>query len=177
MKEKKQALRKINKLTMTALIIAAALVTFTIEAAIPPLTPIYGIKLGLSNVFTLVAIYLLGVKSGAMVLFIRITLGSLLAGQIMSYAYSFAGGLLSFLVMLILVKLIPQKQLWVSSAISAVFHNVGQIIVAIAFTQTIQIIYYLPVLIISGLITGAFTGFCATLVINKLNHFSNVTDK
>ena len=61
MKEKKQALRKINKLTMTALIIAAALVTFTIEAAIPPLTPIYGIKLGLSNVFTLVAIYLLGV--------------------------------------------------------------------------------------------------------------------
>lgn len=158
---------------MTALIAAAALVTFAIEAAIPPLTPIYGIKLGLSNVFTLVAIYLMGAKAGAAVLFIRITLGNLLTGQIMSYAYSLAGGILSFVVMLILKKFIPKKQLWVSSAISAIFHNVGQILVAIAFTQTIQIIYYLPVLIISGLITGAVTGFCATLVLRSLNLFNN----
>lgn len=167
---------KSKRLTVTALITAAALVTFTIEAAIPPLTPIYGIKLGLANVFTLVAVYLLGTKEGLAVMFIRVTLGSLFAGQIMSYAYSLAGGILSFVAILVLKKFIPQKQLWVSSAISAVFHNVGQIIVAIALTQTVQIIYYLPVLIISGLITGCATGFCASLVIKALNPFLK-TDK
>ena len=168
---------KTKRLTMTALITAAALVTFTIEAAIPPLTPIYGIKLGLANVFTLVAVYLLGTKEGATVMFVRVTLGSLLVGQIMSYSYSLAGGLLSFLAILVLKKFIPLNQLWVSSAICAVLHNVGQIAVAIAVTQTVQIVYYLPVLIISGLITGALTGFCASLVIKAIKPMSNKTDE
>lgn len=162
---------KINtkKITLTAMLTAAALVTFAIEAAIPPLTPIYGIKLGLSNVFTLFALYTLGKKEAAALLFLRITLGNIFTGQIISFAYSLAGGLLSFVVMLLLMKFISVKQLWVSSAISAVFHNIGQITAAIVLTSTVQVIYYLPILIISGIITGIFTGLCAQLVLKKLN--------
>ncbi|MEE1319425.1 MAG: Gx transporter family protein, partial [Ruminococcus sp.] len=71
-------------------------------------------------------------------------------------------------VMLLLMKFISEKQLWAASAISAVFHNIGQIAVAVIITQTPQIAYYLPILIISGVITGIFTGLCAQLVLQRL---------
>lgn len=159
---------KTHKLIYTALLTAMSLVTFVIEASIPPLTPIYGIKLGLSNIFTLFALYAIGKKEAFALLVIRITLGNIMTGQLMAFAYSLAGGLLSFAVMLLLTKFITTKQLWVTSAISAVFHNIGQIAVAVLITQTPQIAYYLPILIISGVITGIFTGLCAQLVLQRL---------
>lgn len=160
---------KTKKLIFTAVLTAAALVTFVIESAIPPLTPIYGIKLGLSNIFTLFALYAVGKKEAFALMFVRVTLGNILTGQIMAYSYSLAGGILSFAVMLILIKFISVKQLWVTSAISAVFHNAGQIAVAVMLTQTVEIAYYLPILVISGVITGIFTGLCAQVVLMKLN--------
>lgn len=159
---------KTNKLIFTALLTAMSLVTFVIEAAIPPLTPIYGIKLGLSNIFTLFALYAVGKKEAFALLMLRITLGNILTGQLMAFAYSFSGGLLSFAVVLLLTRFMSEKQLWVISALSAVFHNIGQITVAVLITQTPQIAYYLPILIISGIITGVFTGLCAQLVLQRL---------
>ncbi len=160
---------KTKKLIFTAVLTAAALVTFVIESAIPPLTPIYGIKLGLSNIFTLFALYAVGTKEAALLMLVRVTLGNILTGQIMAYSYSLAGGILAFIAMLILMKFISVKQLWVTSAISAVFHNTGQILVAVLFTGTVQIVYYLPILIISGIVTGIFTGLCAQTVLTKLD--------
>ncbi|MEE1319378.1 MAG: Gx transporter family protein, partial [Ruminococcus sp.] len=90
---------KTNKLIFTALLTAMSLVTFVIEASIPPLTPIYGIKLGLSNIFTLFALYAIGKKEAFALLVIRITLGNIMTGQLMAFAYSISGGLLSFAVM------------------------------------------------------------------------------
>lgn len=163
---------KTKNLVLTALLTALALVAFTIEAAIPPLTPIYGIKLGIANVFTLFALYALGTRQAAAVMFLRIILGSIFAGQAVSFIYSLAGGVLSFVLMVLLKRFFPLKQVWILSALSAVMHNVGQLLAAIFITGTLQIAYYLPVLIVSGIIAGTLTGLCVQLVLIRLKKWS-----
>lgn len=158
-----------KKLITTAIITAFALVAFVIESAIPPITPIYGIKLGVANIFTLFTLYTLGTKYSAAVLFIRITLGSLLTGQIMSFIYSLSGGLLSFVLMIILKRFFSNNSLWVLSVLCAIAHNVGQLTTAVIITMTPQIFFYLPVLIVSGITAGAITGVTAQLVIKRLS--------
>lgn len=158
-----------KKLITTAIITAFALVAFVIESAIPPIVPIYGIKLGVANIFTLFTLYTLGTKYSAAVLFIRITLGSLLTGQIMSFIYSLSGGLLSFILMILLKRFFGNNSLWVLSVLCAVAHNIGQLTTAVIITMTPQIFFYLPVLIISGITAGAITGVTAQLVIKRLN--------
>ncbi len=164
---------KIKNLILTAILTAMALVAFTIEAAIPPLTPIYGIKLGIANVFTLFALYALGTRYAAALLFLRIVLGSIFTGQAVSFIYSLAGGVLSFILMILLKRFFPLKQVWILSVLCAVMHNIGQLLAAIFMTATVQIIYYLPVLVISGIIAGAFTGLCAQLVLMRLKKWSD----
>ena len=162
-----------KKLTLTAILTAFALIAFVIEGAIPPLTPIYGVKLGLANVFTLFALYALGTRYGMAVMLLRIVLGNIFAGQLVSFIYSLTGGLLSFLLMILLKRFFPTKQMWVLSVLCAVTHNIGQLLAAILMLQSMAIAYYLPVLILSGIIAGAFTGICAQLVIirfSKINY-------
>ena len=158
-----------KKLITTAIITAFALVAFVIESAIPPIVPIYGIKLGVANIFTLFTLYTLGTKYSAAVLFIRITLGSLLTGQIMSFIYSLSGGLLSFILMILLKRFFRNNSLWVLSVLCAIAHNIGQLTTAVIITMTPQILFYLPVLIISGITAGAITGVTAQLVIKRLS--------
>lgn len=160
-----------RKMILTAVLTAAALVSFTIEAAIPPLTPIYGIKLGIANVFTLFALYALGTREAAAVLFLRILLGNIFAGQLVSFIYSLTGGLLSFMLMLLLKRFFPLKQMWALSALCAVMHNVGQLAAAALLTSAAEILYYLPILVISGIISGTLTGLCARLVLTRLKTF------
>ena len=162
-----------KKLTLTAILTAFALIAFVIEGAIPPLTPIYGVKLGLANVFTLFALYALGTRYGLAVMLLRIVLGNIFAGQLVSFIYSLTGGLLSFLLMILLKRFFPTKQMWVLSVLCAVTHNIGQLLAAILMLQSMAIAYYLPVLILSGIIAGAFTGICAQLVLirfSKINY-------
>ena len=158
-----------KKLILSAILTAFALVAFVIEGAIPPLTPIYGVKLGLANVFTLFALYVLDARYGMAVMLLRIVLGNIFAGQLVSFIYSLTGGLLSFLLMILLKRFFPLKQMWVLSVLCAVMHNIGQLLAAILMTQTLAIVYYLPVLILSGIIAGAFTGLCAQLVLIRLS--------
>lgn len=158
-----------KKLILSAILTAFALVAFVIEGAIPPLTPIYGVKLGLANVFTLFALYALGKPYGMAVMLLRIVLGNILTGQLVSFIYSLTGGLLSFLLMILLKRFFPLKQMWVLSVLCAVTHNIGQLLAAIFMMQTLAIVYYLPVLILSGIIAGAFTGICAQLVLIRLS--------
>ena len=162
-----------KKLTLTAILTAFALIAFVIEGAIPPLTPIYGVKLGIANVFTLFALYVLGARYGMTVMLLRIVLGNIFAGQLVSFIYSLTGGLLSFLLMILLKRFFPIKQMWVLSVLCAVTHNIGQLLAAILMLQSMAIAYYLPVLILSGIIAGAFTGICAQLVLirfSKINY-------
>ena len=150
------------------LLTALALIIFTVEAQVPALVPIPGVKLGLANIITVYAMFCLGPKDTMMILLCRVFLGSVFSGQMMTLFYSLSGGLLCYLVMLPMRKLVTEKQIWVCSVVGAIAHNIGQIIAAICIARTPGLIVYLPVLMISGIIAGTFTGLCAQFVISRL---------
>lgn len=162
---------ELKKLTRDALLTAIALTIFMVEAQIPPLVPIPGVKLGLANIVTVFALFAYGRRDALLILVVRVFLGSVFSGQIMTLLYSMAGGLFCFAVTALLKNVLTDKQLWVAGIVGAVFHNIGQIIVAIVVTGTPDIVVYLPVLLVSGIVTGLFTGLCAQFLYGKLKHF------
>ena len=159
----------VRRITRAALLTAIALTIFMAEAQLPAPIPIPGVKLGLANIITVYAIYLLGPGDTLMILISRIFLGSVFSGQMMTLLYSLGGGLSCFVVMLILRRLLNTDYLWLSSPLSAIFHNLGQILVAAAVMRTWVVLSYLPYLVLSGIFSGLFTGLCAQLVIRRLN--------
>ncbi len=159
---------KRNRLTRGALLTAAALTIFLVEMMIPPIVPIPGVKLGLANIITLVAMMLIGPVDTLLILLARILLGGMFSGQIMSILYSFSGGMLCYLTMLLLRKHIALSQIWAMSIVGAIAHNIGQIAMAILVTRTWELILYLPVLMVSGILTGLFTGLAAQATAVKL---------
>ena len=159
----------VKKMTFMALLLAVALSIFVAEAQLPPPVPIAGVKLGLANIVTLAALVWLGRREALTILLGRIVLGSLFAGQAVSFIYSLAGGLMCFLVMAVILTPLGHERLWVVSVFGAMAHNVGQIIAAVLLTRTLQVAIYLSVLIISGILSGAFTGLAAQLVVKRLN--------
>lgn len=161
---------ELKKLTRDAFLTAIALTIFMVEAQIPALVPIPGVKLGLANIVTVFALFAYGPKDALLILLIRVFLGSVFSGQMTTFFYSLSGGLLCFAVTLLMKKVLSERQIWVAAVIGAVFHNIGQIIVAILITSTPGIIVYLPILLVSGIITGLFTGLCAQFLYGKLKH-------
>lgn len=145
-----------------------ALTIFILESAIPPLVPIPGVKLGLANIITLFVMVKYGDKEAFIVLFIRIILANIVSGQVISLIYSLFGGFLCLVSMCLINRLLHSKYLYITSVFGAVFHNIGQIIAAAIIIQSISIFAYLPVLLISGIITGLFTGFCTHFTISRL---------
>ncbi len=156
-----------RKLTALAMLLGIALVIFIIEAQLPPLVPIPGVKLGLANIITLIVMVWYGRKEAFLVLILRITLGSIFSGLPTVFFYSFAGGVLCFFVMAIMFRLLGDERLWVVSVFGAISHNAGQIAMAYLFTRTLEVFYYFPLLVISGIITGVFTGVAAQAVVKK----------
>ena len=102
---------KTRKLTLMAMLTAVSLIVFVIEAQIPPLVPIPGVKLGLANTVTLVAMLILGKKEAGAVLLVRIIMGSMFAGGVSGFLFSLAGGVLAYAVMCLTVKVFPEKLL------------------------------------------------------------------
>lgn len=158
---------KTKKLTQMALLTAIALTIFMVEAHIPALVPIPGVKLGLANIVTVFAVFAMGPKEAAMILTARVFLGAVFSGNFGTILYSAAGGLLAILTTIGLRKVLTLKQLWVAGALSAIAHSVGQMVVAIAITATPGLIVYLPVMIVCSVITGLFTGLCAQFLLNR----------
>ena len=159
---------KVKKLVLMALLTAMALIIFTVEAQIPNPVPIPGVKLGLANIITVYAMFTLGPVPTLMILICRVFLGSVFAGQMMTLFYSLGGGLLCYGSMLIMRKFVTLRQIWVCSAVGAVFHNIGQILVAILITHTPGLIVYLPLLLVSGIIAGILTGLSAQFIVQRL---------
>lgn len=158
----------IRKMTLLSIYTTIALTIFVVESAIPTLVPIPGVKLGLANIITLWLLMHTSWKDALLVLLMRILLASIFAGQMVSFAYSLSGGLLCFLVMALLYRLLGKSCMVFISIFGALFHNLGQILIAIAILQSLSVLTYLPVLVISGIITGAFTGLCAYFASKKL---------
>ena len=160
---------KTKKLTLLALLSAIALTIFMVEAQIPPLLPIPGIKLGLANIVTVFTVFTLGAKEGIAVLFIRIFLGAVFAGNFSTIFYSAAGGALAIAVTILLRKILTKKQLWVAGCLGAIAHSIGQMAMAITLLETPGLIAYLPIMIVASIISGTFTGFCAQFLVNRGN--------
>ena len=158
---------KTRKLTQMALLTAIALTIFMVEAQIPALVPVPGVKLGLSNIVTVFAVFAMGPKEAASILFVRIFLGAVFAGNFSTIFYSAAGGTLAIGVSIVLRKLLTQKQLWVAGVMGAIAHSVGQMAMAITITQTVGLVSYLPVMILCSIVTGLFTGFCAQFLLDR----------
>ncbi len=158
---------KAKTLTRMALLSAIALTIFMLEAQIPPPIPVPGIKLGLSNIVTVFAVFLLGPWQAAGILFVRIFLGAVFAGNFSTILYSAAGGLLALLVSVGLRRILKSTQIWVAGVLGAIAHSVGQMAVAVAVTGTPGLLAYLPVLMICSIAAGLFTGLCAQVLINR----------
>jgi heptaprenyl diphosphate synthase len=158
-----------KQLTTMALLTAIALAIHVAEAQIPPFVAIPGVKLGLANIITIYAAFSIGGGAAAMILIARILLGSMFGGGAVSFLYSFAGGMLCLLVTLLLRRVLSREQIWVAGVIGAIAHNIGQILVAVIVTGTPSIVSYLPILLISGVLTGLFTGFAAQAVVNRIH--------
>ncbi len=168
---------KTKKLVLLALLDAIALTIFMIEAQIPALVPIPGIKLGLSNIVTVFTVFAIGPWEGAAVLFVRIFLGAVFAGNFSSILYSAAGGLGAIIVTMLLRKILTQKQLWVAGILGAVAHSIGQMAMAIFVTGTPSIAIYLPVMVACSIVTGLFTGLCAQVLVNRGGKLWKITSK
>lgn len=150
-----------KKLTRLALLTAAALIIHTLEALLPPLVPIPGIKLGLANIITLFVLYRFGAWEALAVTLARVLLVSMFGGSVSALIYSLAGSALSLSAMLPLKKIIPPKYMFLPGILGAAAHNLGQILAAVAVTRTPGLFMYLPVLIFSGCLAGLFTGLAA----------------
>ncbi|MCK9216905.1 MAG: Gx transporter family protein [Firmicutes bacterium] len=166
---------KTKKLILLSILISQALVLNLIERAIPVPIPVPGVKLGLANVISLFTIIVFGLKETILVVILRTLLGSFFAGGISSFFYSLAGGLLSAIIMSYLY--INWKSLFSIPTISvagAIFHNIGQIIVASIVLSNIYLFYYLPILLISGVITGVIIGFTVQFSISPLKRILKI---
>lgn len=166
-----------KKLTTLALLSAIALTIFVIEAQIPALVPIPGVKLGLANIVTVFTVFAFRGRDGAAVLFVRIFLGAVFAGNFSTIFYSAAGGALAILTTIGLKRILTNKQLWVAGALGAVAHSVGQMAMAVALTGTPGLLLYLPMMVVCSIITGLFTGFCAQFVLNRGEKLWKITSE
>ncbi len=147
---------------------ALALIFSYVETLIPINFGIPGIKLGLANLIIIIALYKMSVKEAYALSVVRVVLAGFIFGNLFSIIYSLAGGILSLTVM-ILLKKIDKFSLFGISMAGGVFHNVGQLIVAIMVMENLNIAYYMPVLLISGLITGFMIGLVAGEMLKRLS--------
>lgn len=158
---------KSKKIATYGLLVALAFILSYIESLFPLAIVIPGIKLGLANLVVMIAIYKLGVKEAFTLSIIRIILVSFTFGSPSTMMFSLVGGLLSWLLMVISQKSKLFSMVGVS-IIGGIAHNIGQIIVSILVLENINILYYLPFLLISGVITGALIGILAAIIIKSL---------
>lgn len=158
-----------GRVTRLALLTAIALTIFMVEAQIPALTTIPGVKLGLANIVTVYTVFALGLGDALLVLSARVFLGAVFSGQMMTLIYSAAGGFLSWCILCLLRKLLTGEQIWLASPVAAIFHNLGQLLAAATVLRSWAVMAYLPYLIIAAVIAGLFTGIAAQALIKRLN--------
>lgn len=155
-----------KRLACLAMLLALAFVLSFLERMIGFEIPVPGVKLGLANLAVLIAIYVLKIQDAAIVSLARILLDGFTFGNAYRMAYSLAGGILSFLCMVLLKK--KKASVMSVSMAGGLMHNFGQILVAAAVLRTPGLFAYLPILIIAGLITGGINGVVGGIIMKSL---------
>ena len=164
---------KAKRIAELSVLTAVSLIIFIVELQIPNPFPLPGIKLGLANIITVFAVYHYKAYEVAMIVTVRLLLGSVFSGNFMALIYSASGAFLCLIGMLLLKRIIDEKHIWIASVFGAVLHNTGQMIAAVIVTQTVEIVAYYPFLLVSGCLAGAFTGLCAQLIMPRIKFFKN----
>lgn len=162
---------KARKLVLLGVLVALALALHVAERLLPlPILPVPGVKLGLANIVTLIAIFLFSFHEVALFVLVRTVLSSAFGGGLSAFLFSLSGGMFSMIVMYLLVHKVAN---WLSvpaiSVIGALFHNIGQLLVASLIVRTFGIFLYLPMLIISAGLTGILVGFTSLLLLRTLS--------
>ncbi len=161
-----------KKISLLALFTAFAVVLGYVESFIPSLG-IPGAKLGLANLAVMLTMYMLGTYQGLIVSIIRILIIGMYFGNLFSILFSIAGAVISYVVMVLLKKTNILSMITIG-VFGGVFHNIGQIIIAMFVVETYQVIYYLPVLLIVGIITGAVIGTVSNMVYSRTKNIIKI---
>lgn len=165
---------KARKPALLGLLTAVALTIFLVEAQLPSVLPMPGVKLGLANIVTVFTVFALGPGEGILVLAARIFLGAVFCGNFSSILYSAAGGACAIAVTIALRRILTRKQLFVAGCLGAMSHSVGQIAMAALVLGTASVFVYLPVLLTVSLVTGLFTGLCAQFLVDRGNLWKTI---
>lgn len=158
-----------NKIAYWGVFLALALVCSYVESLIPISFGIPGVKLGLTNIVVILMLYTIGAKDAILISVLRIILAGFMFGNAFSIIYSLAGGILSFVVMLLLKNTGKLKILSISTA-GGISHNVGQLIVDALVVENYNILFYVPILIIAGIITGFLIGLLAGEIVLRIGN-------
>ena len=155
-----------KRLATLALLTSVAMILSYVESLIPPLAAVPGVKIGLSNIATVFALYTLGIPSAVAVSLVRVILSSLLFGSAASFIYSLSGAALALLFMS-LFKRVPLFSSVGVSVVGGVFHNAGQIIAACLVLSSSAISVYLAPLVVSGTLAGILVGLASGMLISR----------
>jgi heptaprenyl diphosphate synthase len=156
-----------SKVAYFGVLTALALIFSYVETLIPIQFGIPGVKLGLANLIIVIALYRMKLSEAYLLSIVRVLLAGFIFGNYFSIIYSLAGGLLSLTVMALLRKKGGFSVIGVSIA-GGVFHNIGQLIVASVIVETFSMMYYVPVLLIAGLVTGLLIGIASDGMLKRL---------
>lgn len=161
--------KSVKRVVTLAIMVSQALVLSIIESFIPVPVPVPGVKLGLANIISLMVIIYLGWKDALLVVLARCALSSIYSGGYVVFLFSVTGGILSVLVMALLHRTLSRVFSVVGISIAgAIIHNMGQFIVASILMMDTALIGYIPVLLLSGVVTGCFVGLCASFLAKAL---------
>lgn len=158
---------KTKKLVTLAVTISVAMILSFVESRIPAFVAIPGVKVGLANIAVIFALYKMGWREAISVSVIRVLLVALLFGSVVSLAYSIAGAVISLSLMILLKKLGIFTEVAVS-VVGGITHNIGQILIAFLLLETKVVFYYLPFLLVSGVIAGIAVGVASALLIKRI---------
>ncbi len=160
-------MNRVNRLTLYGVLTALALILSYVEASLPAFVAIPGMKLGLSNIVVMFALYAMGKRAAGLINLTRILIAALLFGTALSLAFSLSGGALSLIAMIIAKKTDKLGIVGVS-VIGGVTHNIGQILIAMLVMNTRAISLYLPILWIFGILSGVVIGIIGGLIIQRV---------
>lgn len=159
-----------RRIALSGLLTSLMLVFGLIERQFPLPIAVPGVKLGLANSVLLYSLYMLGIRQSVVLMLLKALLSWLIYMNLSAMLYSLAGGVLSLIAMILVMRIKGVSVIGVS-ALGAVFFNVGQILAAMLVLNTPQLLLtYLPVLMISGVVTGVLTGMVAQTVMKHLKH-------
>ena len=156
-----------NKAAYLGVFLALALICSYVESLIPFYFGIPGVKLGLTNVVVVLMLYAVGTKEAFLISVLRILLAGFLFGNMFSILYSLAGGTLSFFGMY-LIKKTKKFGVLPISVCGGMLHNIGQLIVASLIVENYHIYYYMPVLLLAGIITGFLIGVASQEILIRI---------